>query len=98
MHGAVLAALITSRQLRRDLLRDLKSRTLADAEILLYDMIAPIAEIFLSLAADDHKVGFFLIRNMRDRFLEYIGRIRARKSLVRRDDQEKLLLCRVIGF
>ena len=51
----------------------------------------------VEITLDDDKIDFFLVGNMPGRFLEYIGRIRARQPLVRRDDQEKLLVRR-IGF
>ena len=77
IHSAVFAGLIARGQFRRDLLRDLEGRTLADAEIFLYDMIAPVAEILLGLASDDDKIGFFLVGNMPHRFLEYVRGIGA---------------------
>ena len=98
MHGAVFAALIARGQLRRNLFRNVERRTFADAEIFLDDMIAPVAEKLLGLAADDDKISFFLVRNMPHRFLEYVRGIGSGQSLVCSDNQEKLLFRRLIGL
>ena len=92
---AVLPRAVEADELRGNGAGMLERGALADARIALHDVEAAVLEIRLALAADDEVVRRLPVVSERMRRLAGIRGIRARESLVRRDDEHEAAAVRV---